>query len=312
MINNWRSAHAFPLNTFQMTLRRKARQVSGTALVVQRIKRLESIGAKLLRIKRLSLSDLQDIGGCRVVVDSVSQVDELIDLYKKSDLRHELDSERDYILSPKSTGYRGRHLIYRYYSDRRETYNGLKVEMQFRSPLQHAWATAVEIVDTFTNQALKSSQGNPKWLRFFSLMGSRIAMRENSPPVPGTPSTEVELLRELLDCANELEVEKQLDAYEAIAWTFQHHGRQAGDARYFLVSYETVSATERIVTVKAFRSSDVEEASNEYLALERANSERAGTDAVLVSVESLESLRRAYPSYSPLIWVCFAAKFGGL
>src|SRR5439155_14406089 len=93
---------------------------------------------------------MQDICGSRAVVRSARRVQELVRLYKESrDLRHERVDEDDYIEKPKGSGYRSVHLIYRYTSDRSKTYNGLKIEMQFRSALQHAWATAVETVDTF-------------------------------------------------------------------------------------------------------------------------------------------------------------------
>jgi hypothetical protein len=46
VINNWRASHSFPLNTFQMTLRRNARNIEASPVVAQRIKRLSSIEAK--------------------------------------------------------------------------------------------------------------------------------------------------------------------------------------------------------------------------------------------------------------------------
>jgi ppGpp synthetase/RelA/SpoT-type nucleotidyltranferase len=74
----------------------------------------------------------------------------------------------DYILSPKNSGYRSVHLLYKYNSDKKapSIYNGLFIEVKIRSRLQHAWATAVETVVTFLQQALKSSQGEEEWLRF--------------------------------------------------------------------------------------------------------------------------------------------------
>ncbi len=60
----------------------------------------------------------------------------------------------------------GCYLIYRYFSDRQTKYNTLKVELQLRSQLQHAWAAAVETVGAFVQQALKSSLGEEEWLRF--------------------------------------------------------------------------------------------------------------------------------------------------
>ena len=87
----------------------------------------------------------------------------------------------DYISAPKASGYRGVHLMYRYKSDKKKTiYNDLKIEMQIRSRYQHAWATAVETVGIFVGQALKTSMGDDRWLRFFALMGSAIAIREKT------------------------------------------------------------------------------------------------------------------------------------
>ncbi len=40
IINNWRAAHAYPLNAFQATLRNKSRRVDPSAIVAQRTKRL--------------------------------------------------------------------------------------------------------------------------------------------------------------------------------------------------------------------------------------------------------------------------------
>src|SRR5258708_18822347 len=68
IVNNWRSCHAFPLNTMQIGLRRLARQVDPHPLVAQRIKRLSSIELKLRRFPTMTLSQMQDLGGCRAIV----------------------------------------------------------------------------------------------------------------------------------------------------------------------------------------------------------------------------------------------------
>ena len=291
-INNWRSSHNFPLNTFQVRLRAKARNVYRASLVAQRIKRLSSIDSKLRRLKWLTLSEMQDIGGCRAVVRSVRSVYRLVRLYKRSSIKHKLVDEDDYIENPKRSGYRGVHLIYHYYSDRNPTYNNLKIEMQLRSPLQHAWATAVETVGTFIQQALKSSKGEQEWLRFFSLMGTAIALRERTPLVPDTPTNEAALVRELREHTHQLDVEARLDAYGLALRAVQQPSAQ--DAHYFLLELDPAA---RRVTVRGYRAKELEQASEDYLALERAIARQPGTDAVLVSVESLASLRRAYPNY---------------
>ena len=194
VINNWRSSHSFPLNTFKIGLLKKAQQVDGHSLVAQRLKRLSSIALKLVRFPDMKLSQMQDIAGCRAIVSSTSHVDTLVKLYKHGGMKHKLVHEDDYIRQPKRSGYRGIHLVYKYFSDRNDTHNDHKVEVQLRSVMQHIWATAVETVGTFIRQALKSSQGEEDWLRFFALMGTAIALREKTHIVPDTP-TEMRILK---------------------------------------------------------------------------------------------------------------------
>ncbi len=85
VVNNWRASHSFPLNTFQVRLRLKGREIDPGCLVAQRIKRLSSITYKLKRFDKMLLSRMQDIGGCRAILGAVGLVDELVNDYLKSD-----------------------------------------------------------------------------------------------------------------------------------------------------------------------------------------------------------------------------------
>lgn len=292
IINNWRASHNYPLNTFQVGLRSNAKRIDPSCLVAQRIKRLSSIEAKLRRFKTMKLHQMQDIGGCRAIVHSVQHVEQLVELYRKSSIKHKLYKKDDYIKEPQSTGYRGVHLIYCYYSDKKTTYNDLKIEMQFRSPLQHAWATAVETVGTFVKQALKSSQGEAEWLRFFALMGTAIAVRERTPRIPDTPTKKTALVDEIRHYANQLDVARRLHAYGAAMKMLEQPG--ARNAHYFLLELDPEASE---VKVTGFRFNEMELASRRYLETERSIAGKPGAEAVLVSVDSLESLNRAYPNY---------------
>ena len=293
VINNFRSIHGHPLNTFQTTLRIKGRHIDKGIIVAQRVKRLSSIELKLRRFNTMTLSQMQDVGGCRGVVGTVSDVNNLVSSYVKSDLKHKLHTRDDYMDSPKPTGYRGVHLIYRYFSDKIDTYNSLKIEMQIRSQAQHAWATAVEIVGTFTKQALKSSQGGEDWLRFFALMGTALALMENTPPVPGTPHDPDDLVRELSDSANHLDAVGRLRAYGTAPQILESPDSKKN--HFFLLELD---ASEMTLEIRGYKGSEVSNAADDYLAAEkRFSAEGAGGDAVLVSVDSLASLRRAYPNY---------------
>jgi hypothetical protein len=169
----------------------------------------------------------------------------------------------------------------------------LHIEVQIRSRLQHAWATAVETVGTFISQALKSSQGADDWLRFFALMGSEIALQETTPTVPGTPSSQTELRAELRDCACRLDVTTRLRTY---GHTLRRLGGANADSRakYFLL---TLNAPEGTLDIRRYQKREIERASEEYQAVERAIVDSPGVDAVLVSVESIKALKRAYPNY---------------
>lgn len=292
VINNFRSIHGHPLNTFQTTLRIKGRQIDPDIIVAQRIKRLSSIQLKLERFPLMTLSQMQDIGGCRAVLADVDGVHRLVESYISSDIKHKIHTNDDYIENPKPTGYRGRHLIYRYYSDKIDTYNGLKIEMQIRSQLQHAWATAVEIVGTFTRQALKSSQGETDWLRFFALMGSAIAKMEGSTPVPNTPVSDTDLIRELREAEHALDARRRLTAFSTAPTQVELVG--VGKNHFFLMELN-VETNE--LTVQGYRSADLEQASTKYLEIEKRLTNNPSADAVLVSVDSLAALRRAYPNY---------------
>jgi Region found in RelA / SpoT proteins len=98
IINNWRASHHFPINTFQITLRRKAEQFADSS-VAQRVKRLRAIQFKLRKHTKnpIPLSSMQDIGGCRVVLPSMKQVRALHQAYLQSGLKHELVHQDDYI-----------------------------------------------------------------------------------------------------------------------------------------------------------------------------------------------------------------------
>jgi ppGpp synthetase/RelA/SpoT-type nucleotidyltranferase len=293
IINNFRSIHGHPLNTFQTTLRIKGRHIDKNIIVAQRIKRLSSIELKLQRFPTMTLSQMQDIGGCRGVVGTAAEVNNLVNSYVKSDLKHKLHTHDDYMMAPKPTGYRGVHLIYRYYSDKIDTYNSLKIEMQLRSQAQHAWATAVEIVGTFTQQALKSSQGADDWLRFFALMGTALAIMEGTAPVPDTPIYADELIKELNDAAGKLDAVGRLKAYGTAPQILESPASKKN--HFFLLELD---AKEMKLEIKGFKSNEILNAADQYLQAERRFSqEAAGGDAVLVSVDSLASLRRAYPNY---------------
>ena len=299
IINNWRSSHSFPLNSFHVALRRRALGLDSRAITAQRIKRLSSIEAKLSRFPTMHLSRMHDIGGCRAVVRNITTVRRLASIYKNSAKRNphraELIREYDYITHPKNDGYRCVHLVYRYRSSakRHRRYNGLRIEIQLRSQLQHTWATAVETVGTFIGHALKSSQGPEVWRRFFALMSTYIAMKEKTPLVADTPTADTELQQELRQYAEQLNAIRHLELYAAAVDAPQRIGATK-DQHYFLLELDS---SQRQIRVTSYKFDQLSQANTDYLDVERQILKGGQRDAVLVSVSSFAALKRAYPNY---------------
>ena len=292
VVDNWRSCHGYPINTFQATLRHKLKSVDPNAIVAQRLKRMFSIVGKLRRFKNMQLAHMQDIGGLRAVISTLNKVRILEKNYQISKFNHDLVASYDYINSPKASGYRGVHLVYRYKNYRVPEYDGLLLELQIRTELQHAWATAVETMGTFLNHALKSSEGPDVWLNFFSLTGSAFAHLEKTQPVPGYEEL---LAQETFDAVlvrvKQLQVKDRLQAFSVAAEKI-HIDRKPGS--YHLV---VLNPEEKTVEIRTYSAGNLSVAGQHYTDIERRIAEGAPLQAVLVSAGNIENLRRAYPNY---------------
>lgn len=291
VINNWRSSHAYPLNTFQITLRNRARRIEQHVIIAQREKRLDSIHRKLVAKPTMRMTQMQDIAGCRAVFSELDDVYKLVNLYKSSHFDHKFRGEKDYIQNPKADGYRSYHLVYEYVgSGPGVPYSGLRVEIQVRTQVQHAWATAVEAVGIFTRQALKSNQGDAGWLRFFALMGTAISAIEGTPCVPGTSDDKGDLLAELQSLSRTLNAREMLRAYN----TTLHTLGSAKDAKYFLVELDPDANS---VTLHRYKAKESAAANIDYTMLESQIPDDSRRQVVLVSVADINALKRAYPNY---------------
>lgn len=258
ILNNWRAAHAYPLQVICSNLRKK----NPNAIVVQRLKRLESITGKIQRFPEMQLYKMQDLGGCRVIVDTIEQVYESVDKYKSSRIRHILKREYDYIANPKKSGYRSYHMVYQFHSETKDTYNkNMFIEIQFRTKLQHMWATAVEMMGIYTKSNLKSSQGDYDILRFFTLVSSLFAIQEKMPICPNTSGWADELISEIKYLDNKNNIISTLSGLNvSINYASNKYNQKDKNLYYIiLLNYDKMR-----VTVKPFKSSNLETATKLY------------------------------------------------
>jgi len=295
VVNNWRAAHQYPLNTFLQTLRNRAKEIDRTVDITSRLKRMPAREAKLLDAQRadrhdITLSNMQDIGGCRAVFQDVRHVYELADKYRAKVSLHDREREQDYIALPRRTGYRGYHLIYQHRSRRWPIYDGLRIEIQIRSQTEHIWATAVETADAGLGGRLKAGRGEPRWQRFFVLMSSAMAQREGCPRVPDAPRAQAALAQELRSLVTDLDVMNRV----------RYFGRSVQVLGNLNVTSSTyvvliLNAREDRMYYSTFPAHEAEKASAFYSAREAAK--QPGDDVVLVRASDAAAVRRGYPSF---------------
>ena len=286
---NWRSAHAFPMQIMLDLLRKHAIKIDKQAIAVQRLKRVQSIFAKLLREKGMSLARMEDIAGCRVVMSDVRYVIRLQHALKKSRTKNILHRERDYLANPKQSGYRGVHLIYKY-NGRKTAFNGMAVELQIRSRIQHSWATAVEVFGTYTRQALKASAGEEEWLKAFKSISVELAKLEDCPIPMEYENTDT--FSEMKNVIEELNVFDRLLAFKVATKAITEN--KDGVAGYFIV---VLDLEERMVRYSQYRKNQLDQATEHYNRLEEQGKNNPLLDVVMVSANSVSDLKRAYPNY---------------
>ncbi len=294
VIADWRQLHGYPLTTVAATLRKRTVAIDSRAIVAQRLKRLVSIQSKLTRYGT-ALTGMQDIGGCRAVVKNADDVFALKRLYQEYARRYptkgpEIVRTKDYLLEPKEDGYRSLHVVVRFRSERDvvEPCVGLRVEIQIRSRMQHAWAMAVETADSLTYQALKFGKGREDWARFFRLMGSAIAMEEDLPLVPYTD--EVDVYKQIREISDSMRI---VPLFQGISQVVNDTPRTEPSDLIVLES----DSERRTINSTVFHKQEADLAYEYYADSEWKQRSNPNVHVVLVSVQTISKLRSAYPSY---------------
>lgn len=299
IVNAWRICHAYPLNTFNTTLRYKTAKYRST-IVAQRLKRLPTIIDKLQRYPAMDLTRMQDIGGVRAIVHNLNQLSELRNEYtEKGRFSHELFDVDDYIATPKADGYRGVHLIYKYNNTLARNskgnpaqYKDLFIEVQLRTLLQHEWATAVEAVSVILGQRLKTQRGSRSWLEFFEYMSSVFAIIEDSPVLEKHKNhTTQEITNQAAKIIKDLHVVETLGGWKRAAQVIDRHHIE----KYYNII--TLDVKANTVSIRAYTKNNLDEASKEYGRLEQEALFNPSMDVVLVAAGGIKELKKAYPNY---------------
>lgn len=295
IIENRRASHAHILNTWQATLRGRVKKSRYQIVFAQRQKRLPTIYDKFIRWPKIPFSLMQDIAGCRLIFENYKELDDFRkSLHTSSSMKHKLIKTSDYIQNPKKSGYRGIHDIYEYHTqnrpDRSKKWDGLNVEIQYRTVIQHYWATAVEIADCLTKGRIKYSDGNKDYLRFFQLASEMFARVYEGLQSCCRNKTDMELVKEF----NVIEAKIRLLARLKAAKMANITNKFTSGNNVILDQYFDDNGDAQI-NIEEFKSLPL--AQKRYFELEQAN---PAHDIVLVrsnDIDSRNSIKNAYRNY---------------
>jgi ppGpp synthetase/RelA/SpoT-type nucleotidyltranferase len=130
-----------------------------------RIKRIESILRKLVRMPDMELDRMWDIAGCRIIVKKDVEIAIVIDELAKN---FHVRDQKDYLTASQPSGYRAYHLFVSLDETRKEV-----IEIQIRTVEQHNWATFVEIIDFLFGLNIKEGEKHTEIERFHWLMSRK-------------------------------------------------------------------------------------------------------------------------------------------
>ena len=284
VIETWRAAHRGVLNTFQAILRNRTR---GTDIsVAQRHKRKRTIFDKLRRQPRMQLARMDDVAGCRLIFKNVEALyafrEDFLDARFNHKRRNDLD-KYDYITSPKRTGYRGIHDVYEYdvRSEVGKPLAGLYVEIQYRTLVQHAWATAVELIGFVTHSQPKFQEGDKRYETAMALASEILARAFEKSIGPYPDLDDGEVIRRFVALDQELGLLRTLRGLNAA-------DKAVTENRNAILIFTAAGDLE----VQTFR--DATDALQALFALEKTYPDR---DIVLVRADTSDDVRLAFKNY---------------
>ncbi len=232
------------------------------------------------------LARMDDVAGCRLIFTTQQDLYAFRRDFHNARFNHrrrnDLD-KYDYIKGPKETGYRGVHDIYEYdvNSDAGKKLAGLNLEIQYRTLVQHAWATAVEVIGFITESQPKFQHGDKRYEDAMALASEILARTHEGQTGPFPDVPDRDLVARFLSSDRQLGLLKMLRGLNAA-------NRDVSDKRNAILIFSETGDLE----VRAFR--DAPDALRALFDLEKQFPDR---DIVLVRADTSEEVRLAFRNY---------------
>jgi ppGpp synthetase/RelA/SpoT-type nucleotidyltranferase len=293
VFDDYRRAHLQPLTDTTYIIQGWLSQFDKRFYIAQRLKRRPQILRKMRRFS-VRLTQLQDIGGNRVIVDTNADVEALRRFLLGrigGDQSLALHRETDYRVEGRDdTGYRALHMIL----DR----EGLKIELQLRSRAQHHWAESIERTSVIYGQHLKENEGDQAVLDYFKCLSHVFyeleCSREPSPQEKMDLDDRRERAEQLIDEAKHGDL-LYSQASEGVLQTLEEieRGRRSPFNNWILI-FDWNSG--QFVNWESI-SKDPNEAYDSYRRIENQYAERDGFEVVLVGSSDVSMIRRTHSHY---------------
>lgn len=295
IVSDWRMTHLPVLREFvEILTAYLAEQGVKYAFYSQRIKRMTSIIEKLRNNEAtgMRLGGLQDIGGARFVFETLENLhtcEKALETFRPA--HFELEKVNNYIVEPKDSGYRSIHYVYKYHSENAD-YDGLRVELQIRTRLEHSWAMAVETASLISRTSLKANiDDNSIWREFFRLVSAIFAQKEAcAVNARYADYTHEQYCREYIAFLDKHKLPDQLQALRVTVNDEKTFAQSNTGYCVLLINFRN-----QIVTGRQYTLEQEDEASAMFTQTEQSLS--ADEAVILVSIEKMQELREAYPSY---------------
>lgn len=259
-----------------------------------RIKRMQSIIEKVRNNaeNKMGLGGLQDIGGIRFVfpdLDTLRKAEAAVRSYKPMNFTLK-EKVSDYVTNPKESGYRSIHYVYVFKSEKKD-FDGLKIELQIRTKIQHSWAMAVETASLISGTSLKASiQDGSIWRGFFKLVSAIFAKEEGTTVHP--MFAEYTEQRFCEDFYVYMDKYKLIDQLKALRVTVDYRKHAEIEEGYCVL---IINFQKKKVHFQYYDTEEEAKASDVFTRMEKdiTNDEAA----LMVSMAKMSELRKAYPSY---------------
>lgn len=293
VFNEFRKAHLQPLSETTLEIQRWLIDYETEYYIAQRLKRKPQIIRKLDRLS-VRLTQLQDIGGCRIIVERNADVDKTLKfLLEKVSAQKNIVVDRitDYREKGRDdTGYRAVHVLM--------TRQGHKLELQIRSRIQHYWAESIERTSVIYGYHLKEHEGDVAVIGYFKALSDAFyeieAGREPSPQ----QKLEVDRLRNVSErVIGESDKGRVLDSYvneDIIKTLTEKESRSKSPINNWIIVFDWNTG--------AFVSWDIvgrspDEAIEAYVKYEKNFPVESNYEVVLIGSSKVATVRKTHSHY---------------